>query len=120
MNEFRFLEWNVYKDAKLDVKEIHDLIEHFPQKFKYSLGDQISRSSISIVLNIAEGSGKFSDNELNRYFNISLGSVNETVAALDLAQENKLISQEKFNDLADKLVSISKQLGGFKKKIAAN
>ncbi|OGM94779.1 hypothetical protein A2524_02725 [Candidatus Wolfebacteria bacterium RIFOXYD12_FULL_48_21] len=120
MHEFRFLEWSVYRDAKLVVKEIHGLIEHFPQKFKYSLGDQISRSSISIVLNIAEGSGKYSDHELNRYFNISLGSVNETVAALDLAKDNSLILENQFNDLLGKLVSISKQLGGFKKKIAAD
>lgn len=116
MNEFRFLEWNVYKDSKEIVKEIHSITRKFPQDFKYDLGSQINRSSISIVLNIAEGSGKHSDVELNRFFNISLGSINETIAGIDLAYGNDLISKNKFEELTEKLKNISKQLVGFKKK----
>jgi len=72
------------------------------------------------VLSIAEGSGKNSDKELNRFFNITLGSINETVAALDLALENNLISNSQFEELLEKLHNIAKQLGGFKKKIFVN
>ncbi len=117
LNEFRFLEWNVYKDSKEIVKEIFKITSEFNPRFKYDLGNQINRAAISIVLNIAEGSGKHSDAELNRFFNISLGSINEVVAALDIAVSNDLITNKKFKELFEKLKNISHQLVGFKKTI---
>lgn len=117
MNEFRFLEWEVYKNSKSLVKEIYSITRKFPNDFKYNLGDQINRSSTSIVLNIAEGSGKNSDRELKRFFDIAMGSCYETIAGLDLASNNDLISKESFNNLSEKLRSIARQLGGFKKKL---
>jgi len=55
MNEFRFLDWNVYKNAKEITKEIYLLTNKFPSNFKYDLGSQLNRAVASIVLNIAEG-----------------------------------------------------------------
>lgn len=117
MNEFKFTEWAVHADAKDSVKEIYNLTSKFPQNFKYELGSQINRSAISVVLNIAEGSGKNSDRELNRFFDIAIGSVYETVAGLDLAYNNGLISLKEFDALSEKFRNIARQLGGFKKKL---
>jgi four helix bundle protein len=117
MNEFRFLDWNVYKNAKDLVKKIYKFTNKFPQNFKYELGGQINRSAISIVLNIAEGSGKNSDKELNRFFNIAIGSINETIAGLDIAYANNLILKQEFEKLVEDLKNIARQLGGFKKKL---
>ncbi len=75
------------------------------------------RSSLSIILNIVEGSGRYTDKELNRFFNISIGSINETVACLDVLLNNNLINKEKFNLLFEMLGSVSRQLGAFKKKL---
>ena len=48
------------------------------------LRDQLFRASSSVVLNIAEGSGKTSPADKRRYFAIALGSFRESCAALDL------------------------------------
>lgn len=117
MDNFRFLEWDVYKDAKAVAKIVFKTAVSFPSQFRYDLGSQINRSVISIVLNIAEGSGKNSDKDFQRFLNIATGSVYETLAGLDLALENNLISLEDFTDLHGRLLSIAKQLGGFKKKL---
>ena len=117
MDEFRFLKWSVYKDAKDLVKEIYKITNNFPQKFKYELGNQINKSAISVVLNIAEGSGKNSDKELNRFFDIAIGSVYETIAGIDMAYSNKLIPSKEFEKLITNLKDIARQLGGFKKKL---
>ena len=117
LNEFRFLEWPVYKDSQKIVKDIFKITSELPSQFKYDLGNQINRAAMSIVLNIAEGSGKHSDAELNRFFNISLGSINEVVAALDIAVSNNLIVSKKFEELVEKLQNISHQLVGFKKQL---
>lgn len=70
-----------------------------------------------MVLNIAEGSGKPSDNELNRFFNIALGSLYETLAGIDLLYTQRLIPEKDFNEVCEFVNMISNQLGGFKKKL---
>lgn len=120
MDEFRFLKWKVYKDAKELFEEVINIVSKLPPHLKYELGNQLIRSAFSIILNIAEGSGKNSDRELNRFFDISIGSINETLAGLDVLKDNKIISEKQFMRLLDKCKSISKQLGGFKKHIKNN
>ena len=61
------------------------------------MGSQIIRASFSVVLNISEGRGKDSDKELKRFFDISIGSLNETVAGMDILKDNQLITKEQFD-----------------------
>lgn len=117
MDKFRFLNWEVYKDAKSLFLIILEVVKDLPKEYRFELGSQVIRSALSIVLNIAEGSGKKSDKELNRFIEIALGSVNETLAAVDVLKDSKFITEEKFRHIHDKLNSISNQLGGFKKKL---
>lgn len=115
MNKFRFLNWEVYKNAKELFILIIKIVKKLPKEYRFELGSQIVRSAFSIVLNIAEGSGKLSDKELNRFFEIALGSVNETLAAIDVFKDCDFISIKEFEFIKGKLESISNQLGGFKK-----
>jgi len=118
MNKFRFLEWEVYKDSKELMSVIFKIVNKMPKEYRFELGSQIIRSTFSIILNVAEGSGKVSDKELNRFIEISLGSVNETLAASDVLKDNNLITLDEFKNIYDRLYSISSQLGGFKKKLS--
>ena len=118
MNKFRFLNWEVYQSSREIVILILKLVKKLPKEYRFELGSQIIRAAFSIALNIAEGSAKSSDRELNRYLEISLGSISELVAALDVLKNAPLITQEEFDSLFEKLNSISSQLGGFKKKLA--
>jgi len=99
------------------VKEIFGITGSLAPGFKFNLGDQLNRSVISIALNTAEGSGKGSDHELARFFDIAIGSTHETIAALDLTRDNKLISDKEFQGLTEDLMSIGRQLEGFKRKL---
>ena len=117
MKEVRFLEWKVYKEAKDLFRLVLEIYRSLPQDIKMSIGGQLIRSSLSITLNIAEGSGKESDRELNRFFDISVGSSHETLANLDILHDNGFISKVKFDEAFLKIESITKQLCGFKKKL---
>ena len=114
---FRFLEWKVYRDSKNIFGLVLKLVSKLPRENRYDIGSQILRSALSISLNIAEGSGKNSDKDMNRFFNIALGSIHETVAVADILKDNKMITHAEFNDLYGKLHEIMNQLGGFKKKL---
>ncbi len=120
MEKFRFLKWKVYKDSKELFQIVIKIVSKLPQNLKYEVDNQLTRSCLSIILNIAEGSGKNSDKELNRYFDIAIGFINETLAGLDVLKDNKIISEELFEKLLLKCENISKQLGGFKKHIKNN
>lgn len=117
MEKFRFLKWDIYNDSRKLFSSILKIVGKIPKEYRYELGSQIIRSSFSISLNIAEGSGKTSDRELNRFLDISLGSVYETLAALDIFKYNKFISEGEFSELSNQLYSISNRLGGFKKSL---
>ena len=113
---FRFRNFKVYQDAKVVHKELAFLLNKFPRTYYY-LSDQIKRSSLSVILNIAEGSSKQSDKDFNRYITIALGSVDETVANLEIAFDLNIITREQFNYFEEKYEIISKQLGGLSKKL---
>jgi four helix bundle protein len=49
-----------------------------------ALRDQLDRARISIVLNIAEGAGRFSAPDKARFYAIARGSATEWGAVLDL------------------------------------
>lgn len=120
MEIFRFKNWNVYKDAKQLFRLILRIVNKLPKEYRYSIGDQLVRAALSVILNIAEGSGKSSDKELNRFFDIVIGSLNEILAAVDVLRDSRLvsISDLEFEEVAQLCYGISKQIGGFKRKIA--
>lgn len=117
MRRFRFLEWNVYKDARQLFILVLNITRKLPKEYRYEMSSQIIRASFSVVLNIAEGSGKHSDAELNRFFDIALGSLFETVAAIDTLRESKIVEEKVFFEIEKLSTDISDQLGGFKRKI---
>lgn len=116
MEVFRFLKFPVYLESKLLYQHCY-LLAHTFTRENLSLADQLRRAALSICLNIAEGSGKYSDKEFKRYLENALGSVSEVVACLDIARENKQISEKIFEELRSHAESITKQLGGLSKKL---
>ena len=54
-------------------------------KVSRNLKEQLSRAASSVVLNLAEGSGRDSKADQNRFFHIAFGSLRESQAILDLA-----------------------------------
>lgn len=117
MRKFRFLDWRVYKDSQSLFSAILAITKKLPREYRFELGSQIIRSALSVILNIAEGSGKTSDKELNRYIEIALGSLYETLAGVDTLKNNGLATEKEFFDIQNRVSDICSQLGGFKKKI---
>lgn len=55
------------------ANDISDLLVDFPKHERYDLSSQLSRCSVSMPSNIAEGSAK-SDKSFSNYLDIALGS----------------------------------------------
>ncbi len=75
-----------YQKLTFAAEEVAKRVAKWPRGYHY-LADQLKRAMISAVLNVAEGNGKMaSPAERKRFFQISLGSISEVLAALDLAR----------------------------------
>ncbi len=73
------------------------LSRNFPKEERYSLTDQIVRSSRSISANIAEGWGKrIYENEFKKHLIYAMGSVEETKAWIFFAKDCGYINKDKY------------------------
>ena len=85
----------VYNVAFDLAMEVFKLTLSFPQEERYSLTDQIRRSSRSVAINIREGFAKRRyENVLIRHLNDSMGSSEETRGWLDFSVRCRYISKE--------------------------
>jgi four helix bundle protein len=108
---FDFENLEVYKKAKTLNKEILKFLRDNKQIDNY-IRDQLKRASISIVLNIAEGSGKFSKADKSNFYTISRGSVYECDSLLEIIFDESYIDQSNFDHFKNQYETISKMLMG--------
>lgn len=99
----------VYQKAFTVAMEIFELSKKFPAEEKYSLTDQVRRSSRSVCANMAEAYRK------RRYVNHFIskltdcdGENSETNVWLDFALACNYISNEEFDSLSSKTIEIGK------------
>lgn len=105
---FDFKKLIVYQKAKAFSNDANVLISN--NKFDRHLNDQFKRASFSIMLNIAEGSSRFSNKDRKNFMVIARGSAFECSAIIDFLNDNKVISEEEFQKLENSLEEISKML----------
>ena len=113
----RFWTFRIYDEIRVFIKEIYKLADSLPKKEQYELASQLRRAATSILLNLAEGSMKLSDAELNRHIIIAIGSTAEVVAILDICLDQKYINSSIHDTYMIKCEAITKQLYGFCRKL---
>lgn len=79
----------------------------------FALRDQIRKSSISIMSNIAEGFERKSNKEFNYFLNVAKGSSGELRSQLYICLDLKYITQETFEQCQTLVSEISSLLSGF-------
>ncbi|MEM9859631.1 MAG: four helix bundle protein [Bacteroidota bacterium] len=105
---FDFEKLNVYKKAKSFNSEIRTFIKEV--KLDPTTTDQLRRAAFSIVLNLAEGSGRFSKADRRNFFVIARSSLFECVAILDVLKGESLIDQQKFDHFYASAEEVSKMI----------
>ena len=108
---FDFEKLDVYKKARNFRTELFSIISSKKKIDRYLL-DQLKRASVSIVLNIAEGSGKFSRADKRNFFTIARASTYEVVSIIDILFDDKIITVGEKATLYADLETISKMLLG--------
>jgi four helix bundle protein len=105
-----FEDLRVFQDARQLANLVYLRTKSGPLAREYYLVDQMRRSSLSIVCNIAEGFERGSDAEFVRFLYIARGSCGELRAQLLLAHDQKLLSSEAYAELKGLSEKVSRQL----------
>lgn len=96
--------------------ELCDLIYVCTNKDRFSkdfgLKDQVRRSSVSIVSNIAEGFERGGNNQFIYFLSIAKGSAGELRAQIYISKNQDYITVEEFNTLNNKVIEVSKTISG--------
>ena len=105
---FDFEKLTVYQKAKGYNKEINVFIGQ--NKLNPTIKDQLRRASYSIMLNIAEGSGRFTKPDKRNFYVMARGSVFECVAIFDLLKETEGLPEQEHSVFYESLEELSKML----------
>lgn len=64
---------------------VYELTKRFPKSQRYELGQQLRKAAVSVGSNIAEGSGRLTDADFERFLGMAAGSAAEIQFQLGLA-----------------------------------
>jgi four helix bundle protein len=101
----------VYQKSYALAMKIFEITKSFPKEEKYSLTDQIRRSSRSIPANIAESWAKriYPKVFVNKLTD-ALGEENETEVWLDFSRDCKYITSEKHTNFLNEYDEVRRML----------
>jgi four helix bundle protein len=102
----------IWQLGMIITNAISDILIDFPKHERYDLTSQISRCSVSMPSNIAEGSAR-TDKSFSHFLDISRGSSFELLTQLLVARHLKYINEQQFNTLELKIEEFQRMTMSF-------
>ena len=109
---FQFEKLEVYQKSLNWVESADQVCSNAKGKIAHSTLDQLSRASISIPLNIAEGNGRWHKGDKRQFFWIARGSVFECVPLIQVLKRKMAIEEKDYLRYYEQLETLSKMLTG--------
>jgi four helix bundle protein len=103
---FDFEKLTVYKKAKIFNAGIRAFIKS--TRLDHTTNDQLRRAAFSVVLNLAEGSGRFSKPDRRNFYIIARSSIFECIAILDVLKDEAMVEESMFNGFYNEGEELSK------------
>lgn len=117
IREYKFERLEVYKLSENLIVQVYSLLKKFPKDEVFGIVSQIKRSTISIALNIVEGSTNRTTKDFIRFITISIGSLVESRAALMISVKLGFLNSleldpilNSFDEIFFKLLALKKSL----------
>ncbi len=107
----------IWKRSVALATKIYEVTQKFPKEEKYGLTSQIRRCAISMSSNIAEGAGRSTDKDFNRFLSIAYGSSYELETQIIIATNLEFISCSASISLCNEIDEIQKMIYSFSKNL---
>jgi four helix bundle protein len=112
-----FQELTIWQKSHQLALKIYSVTKKFPKDELFCLTAQMKKSSTSIPTNIAEGCGRNSNPEMERFLIIATGSSSELEYQLILSKDLLYLSESIYKELQNELIEIKKMIYAFIKNI---
>ena len=109
----RFEDLEVWKEARSLVKAVYLFTSTGAVARDFGVRDQLQRSAVSVMSNIAEGFQRGTNKEFVQFLHIAKGSAGEVRSLLYAAFDVGYLAQADFKTLSDSALSISRRLSSF-------
>ena len=107
----------VWQRAMELVKEVYIVTGEFPSSEKFGLVSQLRRAAVSIPSYIAEGQGRRSRGEFVQFLGHARGSLFEVETQLLIAAQLGFLSDEKSNELQQRVNEVARLMNGLMKSL---
>lgn len=101
---------DIWKDAMELAYLVHELTQKYPKHEQFGLAQQSRNAGYSIPSNIAEGAGRHTDKDFNRFLGIAYGSLCELDTQLILANRFKYLADEGLHDGSGRIEHLQKRI----------
>ena len=108
---FDFERLDVYQKALEFMGSVFQVTKSLSREYQYSIADQMRRAGLSILNNIAEGSGKLSKREKAQFYKTSLNSARECIPMLTVLMSEQQLEAATHQMLRRDVVHIANMLG---------
>ncbi len=109
----RFEDVEAWKESRKLVNIVYDLTERGLLKKDFGLKEQLQRSAVSCMSNIAEGFDSGSNQHFIQYLLYTRRSSSEVQSIAYVALDRKYISENEFKNLYEEAVLVGKLANGF-------
>jgi four helix bundle protein len=108
---------DIWKRSRVQAVKVRTATERFPRSGYAELKSQMSSAAESIVFNIVEGCGAYSQKEFARFLGITIKSAYELESQLELASDYGILSTAHLESLANETIEIRKMTYRLREKV---
>lgn len=116
----KFEDLIAWQKARKLTREIYFLSKRNSFAKDFGLCQQIQRSTVSIMSNIAEGFERGSSAEFHRFIVIAKASCAEVRSLLYVALDIEYITEKEFKQITELALEVSRIIGGLKVSVQKN
>jgi four helix bundle protein len=106
--------------ARLFAREAYRFTQQLPSSERWGLKSQIERAAVSVGANIAEGLGRGTQGDLERFLRIASGSAAEVEFLVDLALDLHGLPADKARSVREEADAVRRMLNRFVLTVNAN
>ena len=117
MYTYSFEKLEVWKRARIFVGWIYKLTQFYPPTEKYCLVLQLRKAAVSIVSNIAEGSGRRTSKDKVSFIQNAYSSVIEILNQLIVSRDLEYIDDLKLKEGRNEIEYLTEKLSALRKSI---
>src|SRR5436190_21347681 len=118
MAKVNFENLRIYKLSEQLADRVWESVSRWDGFAKDTVGKQLVRAADSIGANIAEGSGRGSNQDYRRFLRISRGSLYETLHWLRRAYMRKLLTARQTSELRSIISELSPTLNAYLRSVS--